>query len=149
MMLNANTLFAGGATLLVVVAVTGGMMLNGSPSQIRLQRLDEQKLNDLRSLAYQIELYETAHDGLPDTLSRLDDTLVGEVTRTTDRETGEEYGYRITGPNSYELCAVFHLASDFASDDTNAPGWTHGAGTQCITVDADANLNELRIYNPY
>lgn len=138
MRLSANKLFAGGATLLVCAALIGGFVLNGAPSQVRLQRLDEQKLGDLRSIASAVRLYYSRENELPDSLEPLDNRTTVYGARLTDRETGDDYEYRKTGDSTYELCATFHLASGETRDNSAAAQrWAHEAGHQCIVLDAN------------
>ena len=127
MRFSSNTLFAAGATVVVCAAVVGGLVLNGSPSQVRLHRLDEQKLNDLRSIARGVESFYASQDELPGSLQ----AILGPY-ELVDRDTGEEYEYRRTGEVTYELCATFHLALDNHDDRR----WSHAAGHQCFRLDA-------------
>jgi len=139
---TAQRLFLGGVTLAVVAAVGVGLYLNGAPSELRLVRLDEQRVQDLRNLATAVDNYHERNALLPVELDQLDEADLWNMNRTSDPETREPYGYRVVDARSYDLCAVFHRASDEQEYDIALPDfWNHPAGRHCFRFDAtDAGI---------
>ncbi|MFM8944547.1 MAG: DUF5671 domain-containing protein [Actinomycetota bacterium] len=133
-----------GAAALIVVTVLGGFLVIGSPMTQRLYRLDAQKVSDLQVIQSQLlYAYYQAKRELPPTLDALDDPTMGFQV-PVDQETGEPYGYRVTGDLSFQLCATFNEASRerqgaprFAEGGVTNDTWRHDAGEYCFdrTVD--------------
>lgn len=121
-----------------------GIVLSGSPMYGRMQRLDEQRLGDLRTL--QNEVYNIAYgqtryqpvpprslpNPLPRTLEDIAKNAQYQRPNTADPATGEPYGYRAVTPTSFELCATFDLAREQQYDIF----WDHPAGTHCFRFNA-------------
>jgi hypothetical protein len=120
----------------VVAAVVAGLVVAGPPAKGRMQRLDRGRADDLRSIAASIDTFWRGHERLPDSLGELVADPRAQVS-TRDPESERPYEYRITGEDSYELCAVFALASvtDNPADDAF---WLHGAGRHCFSLVAPA-----------
>ncbi|WP_176562262.1 DUF5671 domain-containing protein [Mycolicibacterium palauense] len=136
-------LFLGVAGLAWVVAVGSGLWLMGSPSEQADRRVDERRLQDLRSLARAVDRYYEQNSALPQSLGALNTAL-----RTTlplqDPETNAPYRYARTGDEMFELCADFAQPSQNTGDAGKVMPdgplldsvWAHGAGPQCFTLDA-------------
>ena len=142
--------------IVVLASIVGGFFIIGSPETQRLIKLDQQRLNDLQNIQYQVINYWQQKQKLPASLTDLKDPLSG-ATIPVDPETQQNYAYRITtAPYSFELCA------NFAIDSSKIPGqnmsypvrvaapvpegtavhtgddtWTHGIGQACFerTID--------------
>lgn len=134
---------AGAVTLATIVA---GFFIIGSPSQVRLARFDDQKVNDLMSMQWQVVSYWQAKQKLPDTVTDLNDPLTN-YSVPKDPQTGIPYRYEKTGSTSFTLCAVFNRES-MQSDTSPArqvppygehgmESWQHAAGEQCFTRTID------------
>lgn len=131
------------ATVITLVAVLWGLMTVGSPLKGRMERLDEQRVSDLRLIQNEMLNYvygATRYDGgtatslpkpLPETLDELAKNSSYEKIRTTDPQTGDLYEYLPNG-TSYSLCANFSLALDQRYDIF----WNHSAGRHCFTFNA-------------
>jgi hypothetical protein len=121
------------ATVLVIVvgaAVTAGIVIIGSPGEERTRRLDARRVDDLQRISSAVEVYHQRHQGVPASLEELSKEP-GLSTIPRDPVSGLPYGYRTFNANSYELCGVF----DRETADIRAVSfWTHGAGTQCFTL---------------
>lgn len=133
MRLTPQALFGGLASLVVLAAVVAGLWLVGAPSDARLRRLDDQRVGALQVLASTIDNYRQTHGGTPRSLGQLaqdQDRIAPSSMR--DPDTSAPYEYRRTGPNTYELCARFSVASD----DEVALRWRHGSGRQCYSLTA-------------
>ena len=123
----------------VVVAVVWGAVLVGSPGTARLQRFDQQRLQDLQTIFREVQ--SLCHDpdiknelkrALPDTLDDLAALARSERINLTDPETGERYVYRVKDGTKYELCATFSLERN---SDVEV-FWNHRSGRHCFTVNA-------------
>ncbi|MBI2485078.1 hypothetical protein HYW18_02950 [Candidatus Uhrbacteria bacterium] len=132
--------------ILLALSVVDAFWVIGLPNVRRSQSLDERRVNDLRSLQWEVlSLYQ--RDGeLPETLDML----------VRDPGTSAAYEYRPLDLASFELCATF----DRASTGKESPPYmgrpiaetsdifTHGAGYTCFarTVEADPAVANEKIY---
>lgn len=143
-----------GAGVLVLLTIVGGFFIIGTPGTQRLVRFDDQKINDLSSIQYQVVNFWQLKKRLPKNLSELEDPLVG-YTVPKDVQTDETYIYKTTGPRTFELCATFNLANDGknASNVSRAyptypiygegfinVTWEHNAGEKCFSRTIDPEL---------
>jgi hypothetical protein len=119
------------ACALVAGAIGGGVYIMGSPANARRQRLDERRVDDLRSLASSVDAYWSRRQRLPETLNELVQ-VTGVVGQMNDPVTGVQYEYRTSGPDRCQLCAVFAGSS---ADPGNF--WSHPAGRQCFDIVVD------------
>ena len=128
--MNLHRVAAWASTVVVASAVVVGLVVSGLPGERRLERLDEARVADLRTLASAIESYWHAHAEMPEHLGTvLDGRRLLEMP--ADPVTGQWYEYELTPPDGYRLCATF----DRPSPPTVRPGeeafWKHGAGGAC------------------
>lgn len=124
----------------VFVSVAAGFFIIGSPMTQRLIQLDFKKEQDLQSLQWQILNFWQLKEKLPASLEELEDDFGGFIS-PVDSETGKPYGYKVTGPMTFEICATFNLESTSATTYpiTSEPvkgfeneTWKHGAGEHCF-----------------
>lgn len=136
---RTHLLFSVALSVVVVIAVAWGAILVGSPATARIQRFDQQRLQDLQTIFREVQ--SLCHDpdikhelkrGLPDSLDDLAAQARSQRINLTDPETGQRYIYTVKDGTSYELCATFAL--DRNSDVEVF--WNHQTGKQCFTVDA-------------
>ncbi len=141
----------------VVVSIGGGFLITGSPFDQRLYRFDEQKVNDLQNIQWQLVNYWQTKSTLPEGLADLQDPISG-YTVPVDAETNTPYAYTKVGATTFKLCATFNKESrpndismprpvttpvkgptDNIGVDLNAQPWTHGVGEVCFdrTIDPD------------
>ena len=130
-------LFAMFASVVVAAAIVGGILVLGSPAQLRMQRLDSRRVQNLQTLSNMITNYRRTHDSVPDALDKLEQPGVVVGSAAKDPETGEPYEYRPKDNSSYVLCARFRSSS---ADDPNAlprapEFWRHEPGRQCFTLE--------------
>lgn len=125
------------ATTAVGAAVVAGMLLMGSPTVQRQQRLDSARVEDLTTIEGLISRFAALHKRLPGDLASLV-REPGFSARTNDPESGVPYDYQTLGADSYRLCATFKTRGS----ETTARGaygqslgttWAHGLGRQCFT----------------
>lgn len=133
-----HAVFAVFATALVAIAVGWGFMLVGSPGTRRLERFDEQRLQDLQAIAREVHALVVGADKsptlkgpLPKTFQEVVERARTERIKRNDPETGEPYGYVVKNETTFELCATFTQVRD--SD--HSVFWNHPAGAHCFTID--------------
>ena len=149
-------MFATLVVLMVSTVVVGGLYLAGSPSKVRAQNFDNQRLNELQQLSSVIEMHYGANRALPKTLQDIQPPYPLTVN---DPETKQPYDYRTTGDSTYELCATFALPTQ--NDVPNGyprampypakpygvitpPDWTHPAGRHCFSLEVPPSpLNKI------
>jgi len=134
----------------VVTIVAGTVIVSfffvGSPQTERLRQLDQQRVNDLQSIQWQIVNYWQQKEKLPAALSDLNDDISG-FRVPMDSQTKVRYEYMITGTVSFELCATFAQESEVPARENSvlAPprdmttNWSHGIGRVCFerTIDPE------------
>jgi hypothetical protein len=138
-----------GVGLLVILSILAGFLIVGTPQEARMYRLDQQKINDLQNIQWQIINFWQQKQALPAGLDELNDPLSG-FTIPVDVETGESYDYARTSQTSFKLCATFNLAGGTQQSGreysyTSPVGvkgmdtWEHTAGETCFdrTIDPE------------
>jgi hypothetical protein len=130
-------MFALVATVAVAAAVAWGFILVGSPAARRLERLDQQRIADLRTIAREIRDMVVdpnekgkLQEALPKTLDEAAARARDQRVNPRDPETGEAYGYTVKNESTFELCAEFALPHE---SDVEV-FWNHPAGMHCFTV---------------
>ncbi|HET8580998.1 MAG TPA: DUF5671 domain-containing protein [Candidatus Paceibacterota bacterium] len=143
-----------GAGVLALATIISGILIMGTPGQVRQYRLDADRVNDLQQIQYQVVQYWQSKGEMPQTLSALNDSISGFMA-PTDPETSQPYGYSVEGPHSFELCATFDAeaqanAADLSGlmagygSDLMQDTWWHGAGKTCFTRTIDPQLYPTR-----
>jgi hypothetical protein len=137
--------FIGGfVSVIVVGSIIGAFFIIGSPQTQRLMRIDDQKINDLQNIQYQITDYWQNHAALPANFTDLDNPLTGWATPTDPQfeSKGYAYSYAPIGEHSFKLCAVFNLENSDKREDMyysrqSQNYWNHAAGEVCFerTID--------------
>jgi hypothetical protein len=135
--INVRFVVAISLIVAVLAVVIVGVTLLDSPAQERLRRLDERRVDDLRSISAELDFYWTREGTLPSSLEDLANEP-GVFIELYDPETGQPYEYRVVSSNTYELCA------EFARDTAEGQGrpyrdyWPHGQGRHCFELKAQA-----------
>jgi hypothetical protein len=126
------------AGVVVVTAIAWGFHVVGSPSTRRLERLDEQRLQDLQTIAREIRtlVVDPEHQDklwgvLPKSLEEAAQQAINARLSVRDPETGKPYRYTVKSASTFELCAEFSFPRDWDA----AVFWNHPAGEHCFTVD--------------
>jgi hypothetical protein len=101
-------------SLLVIGSIIYGFTTVGFPANSRGEKLDATRVEHLRNIKSAIESYASSKNVLPKTLQEVKKDLT--YTSIKDPETEKEYGYFVTGEETYKLCANFATASE---DDKN------------------------------
>ena len=139
---QSATLFALLSAVAVVAAIIGGLIVIGSPNEIRMRRFDERRASDLAAISNAISTYRLTHESVPqklDDLQQLSQQGVGLRFSLKDPE-GLPYEYSVKDASSYELCAVFATATDEITGPTafRSIFEKHGLGRQCFNREARA-----------
>jgi hypothetical protein len=129
------------STAAVLAAIVAGFWLLGSPGKQRLISLDSQRVQDLSSIASQMNSDLTPiNEAAP--AKPLPEQLPERISdQFKDPETQVPYSYRRINDNAYELCATFALASDEKNVNTQViqplgdVRWKHPAGLHCYEFD--------------
>lgn len=139
---QADRIFTFVSLSAVVAATIIGFWLIGSPGKQRLLSLDEERINDLRSISD--ELWQQAGQGQPDQFVPLQEALprTGPQDIYTDPKTKVPYEYRRLSDKTYELCATFALESPPEEADVYqpTPALRHPAGRHCYQFDASKSI---------
>lgn len=120
--------------IVVIVTIVFGFLVVGSPGKQRNLRFDNQRVNDLGNIQWQVISYWQQKKTLPDKLSDLNDSISGFVI-PNDPKSGLSYEYTIKVKNaslgepkiqpSFELCADFALPTP---DDKGRGDYKGGYG---------------------
>ena len=133
--------FAGlAATVGVVTALIVGFVNLGGPRTQRLIQADNQRIQNLSTLALEIKTkWATSNHVLPATL---DDVASSNQIRY-DPVGGAPYEYHPGDASQYQLCANF-------ARDYRPPGrsifWAHPAGHYCFQLDASRQTEPFYRY---
>ena len=128
------------AVVVVMAAVGYSIYLVGTPGQQRDVRLDQQRIDDLRTISQNVDRYLELNDEMPRSLF----DLMGPhyyVQSIEDPQTRELYEYRPLDGMDYELCAVFNAESPERRDERRPFSesiWDHGPGLTCFALTAEA-----------
>lgn len=120
--------------VVVLATIVAAIVVMGSPSHQRLQRLDERRIADLGHIVVAVQSYRDAHDRLPGSLAALA-AEPGSRLSIADPATAAPYGYAVLGAHEFRLCARFDIDTADTVDPPMvwAPGdWNHGVGMRCF-----------------
>ncbi len=144
--------FAWLGLVIVVISIVSGFVIVGSPAKQRALRFDNQRINDLSSIQWQVVSYWQKKASLPSNLKELADPISGYVI-PSDPETQQSYEYRSldvsTGTARFELCATFDISAQGNNTGTPYPvmyaggsveNWKHDAGRTCFTRNIDKSI---------
>lgn len=143
------------AAVIVIGSIVIGFSVLGTPQSQRMDRYDVQKVSDLENIQWQIVNFWQQKEKLPATLAELSDPISG-FSIPTDSQTGEAYGFEVTGPLTFKLCATFNTESLGVRSSDESQGrltypsepyplgqkrenWEHPSGVHCFerTIDPD------------
>lgn len=137
MTLRPDAIFGILASVVTATVVVVGLVLVGSPSRARMERLDRQRVQELKSITLAINSYRRTHQTLPDKMNELIRPNVFPLVRLKD-PAGQPYEYRAKTALSYQLCAFFSTATDKSTLEAHgiSPFWKHERGRQCFDLEA-------------
>ena len=144
--------FAAAASLIVAAALVGGLLIVGSPGDARLEKLDEARRADLRTIEAELQDGWGLGTPTPDTLGADLFGLAPEFDTVLSRRdglasdfrhdpaTGERYPYRALSDTTAEVCATFaqpHREPPRESVFGTSAIGAHAAGLVCFTLAPD------------
>lgn len=143
--------FVWGIIALVAASVVYGFTTVGSPFAERLRRFDEQRIQNLQEIQWQVINYWQKKAKLPEKLEDLDDNISG-FSAPRDPKSGSAYEYRVLGNLKFELCAIFEteektqpaIGTKPLGLEPGTQNWTHGAERTCFERTIDPEL-----YKPF
>lgn len=151
---NHNLLFALGSSTIILAGIIWAFVSVGTPTQQRLMRFDQKRVEDLQLIQSQIINYWQQKGFLPAKLTDLDDSIAG-FALPVDPEfvKGKNYEYQINSSSQFELCATFDLTSvdndlinssnktiALPAQDRSLTGWSHSKGRNCFERQIDSDL---------
>ncbi|MDP3901679.1 MAG: DUF5671 domain-containing protein [bacterium] len=135
-----------GVIITVFISVVIGFFVVGSPTEERLRRYDDRRVQDLQFIQGEVLNYWLNKERLPTSLADIQDSIRG-VVMPNDPATNEEYIYKIKDNENliFVLCSDFDLPSlrdDEALKiypDRLAGNWRHDSGMICFerVIDKD------------
>lgn len=145
--------------VLVLATIIAGFFIIGTPQQMRAQKQDAIRVQDLQNLQWQIVNYWQQKESLPASLDALRDPISNSII-PSDPATGAPYTYKRNSPLDFSLCATFAMEggtigyqSRPISTSVEAPvpagkgtedNWQHASGEVCF----DRTIDPER-YPPY
>jgi hypothetical protein len=136
---SGRTLLLGAVVAGVVFALGAALWVLDSPAEERRRRLDEERSTDLHRTADAVDGYWTRKGKLPADLAAVAEWR-GLDGPPADPVTEEPYEYRVTGADTYELCATFAAESPGReirwAREEHAVFWRHPAGRHCFELEA-------------
>ncbi|MEL7051936.1 MAG: hypothetical protein AAGM45_09125 [Cyanobacteria bacterium J06588_5] len=149
---SADKLFAIASTVAVIVAIIGGFWLLGSPNKQRLIKLDQERVQNLETVAREIK-NETSGSSYENTEGTKDEPLPDRLSESIrnrdfaqDPVTGDVYEYNRLNDEAYELCATFATSTEADSQAQRNSGyqynnnyrWEHPEGRHCYEIERNA-----------
>lgn len=135
-------------SLVILVFILVGFSVLGSPKTQKLIRYDNQKIEDLQNIQWQVISYWQTNGFLPTSLSDIINTQ-SYTKIPTDPQTQTTYEYNKTDTMNFELCAEFNKENlevnikygssampisgiDSKNDYLQNNNWNHGTGHVCF-----------------
>lgn len=138
------------AVVVVVASVVLGLITAGMPSQVRAERMDNQRIIDLQGIQSTIVYtYWQSKARLPDRLSDLEDSISGYIA-PMDPVSKLPYEYIRKTDRSFVLCAEF--ATEQYLDPSGRESypaaqndiWSHGTGRTCFDRVIDPEIYRIK-----
>lgn len=137
----------------VLASIIWGFFIIGTPKDQRNRRFDEQRVQNLRDIQYQVLDYWQKKNTLPKDLNALTDNISG-FKASVDPETQNQYEYKIVSNLTFELCANFTTDSKDSVDQNGSDmmpiynmgwgdNWEHRAEKTCFERTIDPELYKL------
>lgn len=143
------------SSLLMLVTLVFGFVQIGSPGHQRDLRLDQERVEDLADIQFQLLYWYRDYEELPTSLDQIATTDGYPIP--TDPVTGEEYDYSLTGETTFDLCANFTTSSAEMEDQypyartpvkeygfLTTTNWNHEAEYTCFQIELDPDYNETQ-----
>ncbi len=147
-----------GVGALVLITIVAGFFIMGTPQQMREQKQDAIRVQDLQNIQWQVVNYWQQKESLPASLEALRDPISNN-TIPNDPATGNPYTYKRNSPLDFSLCATFVTeggqngvqsrpiampVGSIVEDKMVEDNWQHAASEVCF----DRSIDPQR-YPPY
>lgn len=122
--------------LLAIIGLVSAVFMISSPKEVRLQKLDRDKVDFMQNLTYEIDSYYRFNEDLPATLEEVtDNPTYGYMTKTND-QVYQVITYNVIDgeKGKYSLCATFEASSRNENRYYYDHQWNHEAGYQCFDL---------------
>ena len=127
--MSINRVVSCTTSCVVALVLIISIVISGSPSEQRLIRLDERRVENLVRLSAAFDDYWEERDSLPEEISELLDGR--RLSRMpTDPQTALAYEYERLDHDTYQLCATFDRPSPTQRGEAF---WVHDAGLHCYS----------------
>jgi len=140
MRMGMSVMYGAVATAIVIGAISASLYHLEMPSEAREARIDNEQVLALQDIQWRTEEYYRTNKELPSDLP----TLYGEFPVPEAPEGRTAYEYKVTGGETYELCATFGRDSSPTGTDysiarpVTSPGlsknfvWDYKTGEWCF-----------------
>jgi type II secretory pathway pseudopilin PulG len=137
MKMQSATLFTVLSVAAALFAIIAGLIVIGSPSDVRMRRFDQSRASDLASISRAVAAYRLTHESLPLNLEDIQGSQPSATVNLKD-PIGRSYEYAIKDAFSYELCATFDIALESKTENIRSSSIfeKHGVGRQCFSLEA-------------
>lgn len=140
-----NRTFMLGSLASVLVVFLLGFVVAGTPSQLREQQADRNRIDSLRQIANTLHArYQNQNRSnsftMPDSLQQLVEEKQLRSDQILDKVTRTPYTYTVIEETKYSLCAEFQAESNNPDWDRDSPFWQHPAGKHCFELDASQGI---------
>lgn len=145
---SKKKIWLGVSTIVIVLSITWGFSVLGSPRTQQLLKYDQQKVNDLQSINGQVINYYGGKGTLPKTIEEMSNG--NYYIPQLDSQTRKPYEYQKIDDTTYNLCVEFNKASDdknainlrhYYDNYGGANTWTHPAGRYCFKETINTEMN--------
>ncbi|UHQ20677.1 DUF5671 domain-containing protein [Lysobacter sp. KIS68-7] len=128
-------LLAAASTLAVLGAVVWGVVVTGSPSEMRQIRIDAHRVKDIDEIVDAVRDHAKEAGSLPTSLDPIA-AEPGSRLALRDPETAAPYEYVRVDDTHFRVCARFATDTAHARPEgypAELTPWNHGAGQHCFT----------------
>ncbi len=112
--------------VITILVIVFGFLAVGSPGKQRALRFDNQRVNDLQNIQWQIVNYWQQKGSLPASLEVLNDSIAGSRI-PLDPENKTAYEYSTSTKYKFELCSTFSLKYEDMKGKGEFGGYGYGS----------------------
>jgi len=105
---KASYLYAAMASTLIVVVLISALTYIPSPNTVREMKADNEIVNVLQTIQWQIQNYYAENEALPETVAE----VFNEFDRLPDSSELADYTYTVENETTYQLCTTFNHHSN-------------------------------------
>ena len=143
MRLSRDSNAAALASAAFVLVVVLGFYKTRGPSEQRLLRADQKRIQNVQQLANQINMeYQRHIKQLPSELTSV------QKSSFKDPLTGKALEYATKSATRYAICTTFSRAVPKDDENSAFAFWDHAAGYKCFEFDASEQVPNVPYYYP-